>query len=328
MKILFVGLVDPNHSKAGGYHKITNMPNTTTFWDKNALLGFLKPNQSGKRFNIFFQEVQAKIKLRHYDITHFFYGDQLIYPFNHKGGKKVVATIHMNLSTRKRNPKLFIKTLQSLDAVVTLSTFQQRELKEKYGINAYFIPHGFDRPVFFKQETGIDLRKINIVVSGSNYRDINALYRTIKHCQESCPNVMFHLLGQSARVKEKFCLYNNVKCYPRLEDDMYYSVMADCDYNFLPLTFATANNALLEAQFLGIKSILPDISGIEDYAAPKPMNVFYSSQDELNSIMDRLTKSTPSSDIIKHAEQFLWENIYPKLMEFYNHIWNTSSPTQ
>ena len=109
---------------------------------------------------------------------------------------------------------------------------------------------------------------------------------------------------------------------------MYYSVMADCDYNFLPLTFATANNALLEAQFLGIKSILPDISGIEDYAAPKPMNVFYSSQDELNSIMDRLTKSTPSSDIIKHAEQFLWENIYPKLMEFYNHIWNTSSPTQ
>lgn len=316
LKILFVGLADPNHSKAGGYHKIAYMPDTKVFWDKDAMFGFLKPNKRGKIINVFFQELQARWKSRQYDVTHFFYGDQLLFPFRRKHGK-IVATVHMNISSRKRNPKLFLKTLHSLDAVVSLSTCQQNELQEQYDIKSVFIPHGFDRPEFEKKETNIDQNSINIVVSGSNYRDYENLYKAINYCQVNCPNIKFHLLGQPSKVKDKLLHYCNVKCYPRLDDDMYYSVISDCDYNFLPLTFATANNALLEAQFLGVRSILPSISGIEDYAAPAPMNVFYSSYDEMLSLFANLTKQYTSTEIAEYAERFLWSNIYPIIEDFY-----------
>lgn len=320
MKILFVGLADPNHSKAGGYHKIANMPNTDVFWDKEALMGFLQPNRRGKRINIFFQELQAKWKLRHYDVTHFFYGDQLLFPFKHKNGKKVVATIHMNLESRKRNPELFLRTLRSLDAIVSLSSFQQKELEQKYGLKSVFIPHGFDKPEFIKKDTGINQEKINIVVSGSNYRDLDTLYTTVKHCLAYCSNIHFHLLGQPAKVKEDLSPYANVTCYPRLDDDMYYSVISDCDYNFLPLTFATANNALLEAQFLGVRSILPQMAGIEDYAAQAPLNDYYSDRKELFSLLETLTKKPHDLLLQQHAERFLWTNIYEILDKFYEEL--------
>lgn len=319
-KILFVGLADPNHSKAGGYHKIANMPSTDVFWDKDAIMGFLKPNRRGKRVNIFFQELQAKWKLRHYDVTHFFYGDQLLFPFKHKNGKKVVATVHMNLDSRKRNPELFLKSLKSLDAVISLSTFQQKELQEKYGIKSFFVPHGFDRPEFNKQITSIDKSKVNLVVSGSNYRDLDTLYAAIKHCLAYRSNIHFHLLGQPAKVKMELSSYANVTCYPRLDDDMYYSVIHDCDYNFLPLTFATANNALLEAQFLGVKSILPAISGIEDYAAPAPLNLFYDDVEQLKNILNSLDKNVSDPEVMRFAEKFLWVNIYPQLLKVYEQL--------
>ena len=315
-KILFVGLADPNHSKAGGYHKIAYMPDTNVFWDKDALFGFLKPNKRGKIINIFFQELQAKWKSRKYDVTHFFYGDQLLFPFHRKHGKKV-ATVHMNISSRKRNPTLFLETLRSLDAVVSLSTCQQKELQEQYDIKSVFIPHGFDRPEFEKKETSIDRNSINIVVSGSNYRDYENLYIAINYCLAYCPNIKFHLLGQPSKVKEKLFPYCNVKCYPRLDDDTYYSIISDCDYNFLPLTFATANNALLEAQFLGVRSILPSMPGIDDYAAPAPLNLFYSSSDEMLSHFANLTKQDSSGEIKQYADKFLWSNVYPMLENFY-----------
>ena len=76
------------------------------------------------------------------------------------------------------------------------------------------------------------------------------------------PDIMFHAVGQCSDWKKRMSSMENITVYPFLSDD-YYSLLSKCDYNFLPLTFATANNALLEAQALGITSILPKISGNE-----------------------------------------------------------------
>ena len=46
--------------------------------------------------------------------------------------------------------------------------------------------------------------------------------------------------------------YKNAITYDWVDDNVYYTLLSKCDYNFLPLAFATANNTLLEAQFLGI----------------------------------------------------------------------------
>lgn len=320
MKILFVGHKDPNHSKAGGYHKVANMPDADYFSDKQALFGFLKPNKTGKIINLFFQQLQTIFKLRKYDIVHFFYGDTLILPFKYKRKCKIVTTVHMNLEQRRRNPRLFLKTLESLDAIICLSSSQQKQLKEKYGLNAFYVPHGFDKPEFIRKNTGIDKDKINLVVSGSNYRDIETLFAAIEYSSNHCPNIRFHLLGQPKIVKDRLANSSNVVCYPRLDDDMYYSVIQDCDYNFLPLTFATANNALLEAQFLGVKSILPSIKGIDDYAAPAPLNYFYEDFEQLKVLLSSLIKCEGDINISQFAEKFMWDNVYPLLNEVYKQL--------
>lgn len=315
MKVLYVGLRDPRHSSAGGYDWITRYPGSKTLWDYQALFSFLKPNQRGKRINLFFQDLKARRMAKEYDIVHYFYGDNLKREFPSKRNYKVVATVHMDV-TKKHNKEKFLKILQSLDGVIVLSS-SQKVFLEEMGIRAAFIPHGFNQPKFNKVDTGINNESINIVVSGSNYRDIDTLYNSISYCAQNRQDVFFHLLGQPGGVKEMFSPFNNVKCYPRLDDDLYYSVISDCDYSFLPLTFATANNALLEAQFLGVKSILPLISGIDDYAASAPLNYYYKAQDDLNKIFNNISKNKIDSRLSCYSEKFQWVNIYEQLQEYY-----------
>ncbi len=317
MKILFVGSPDPAHSQAGGYHKITDMSDSDVISGDDVWFNFIPVGTRGRFLNTFCLEEKARLIMKHYDVVHFFYGDGLQFPFLRNRRTKLVATVHMNIEQRKKAPKRFLRTLQSLDAIISLSSWQQRELKEKYGLKSVYIPHGFDRPKFTYRDQGIDNSKINVVVSGSNYRDYEAMLAAFEYSSVHRPDIQFHLLGQPALIKKRLASVPNAKCYVRLNDEDYFSVIQSCDYNFLPLTFATANNTLLEAQFLGVRSIIPQITGIEDYAAATPLNIFYSSQDELKKIFKSLQKSSSCQDIITHADKFLWKNIYQQLDAFY-----------
>ena len=323
MKVLYVGLRDPRHSSAGGYDWITRYPGSKTLWDYQALFSFLKPNQRGKRINLFFQDLKARRMAKEYDIVHYFYGDNLKREFPPNRDYKVVATIHMDI-TKKKEMEGFVRILNSLDGVVTLSTSQKKTL-EQLGVSSVFIPHGFNDPVFTTVDMGIDKRMINIVVSGSNYRDIETLHYAIDYCEKNRNDIRFHLLGQPSSIKDGLANKINAICYPRLDDDHYYSLMAACDFSFLPLTFATANNALLEAQFLGIKGILPQIEGISDYAAPAPLNYFYSSKKDLDSFFYSVEKNNVSEDLKDFSARFKWDAVYKQLLEYYNTLMNHNS---
>ena len=255
---------------------------------------------------------------RNYDVLHYFYGDNLRVGFEATRKYKVVATVHMDIM-QKNNPQKFVKILNSLDAVIALSS-NQKNILEQMGVASVFIPHGFNKPVYKQTDTGINKNKVNVVVSGSNYRDVKTLLYAIDYCDKERRDIQFHLLGQPDSVKQALSDKSNVTCYPRLADDMYFSVIASCDYSFLPLTFATANNALLEVQFLGIQGILPSISGIEDYAAPAPSNLKYSSLNELLGIFNNITKKRPDVGLIDYAKKFQWSNIYSQLLDFYEQL--------
>lgn len=318
MNILFVGYRDPRHSSAGGYDGITKFPGSHTLWDKDVLLGSIPMHQRGKIINTFFLDLKARVVGKKYDVVHYFYGDMLLFPFSKNRNFKIVTTIHLNFNRRDKMPNMFLRTLKSLDGVITLSSQQQKEL-EGLNIKASFIPHGFNQPVFKKKAMAIDHSVINIVVSGSNYRDWDTLYKAIDYCAEEKNNIMFHLMGQPKAVKDSLCGKKNVICYPRLCDDDYYSLIAACDYNFLPLTFATANNALLEAEFLGVKSILPSISGISDYAS-EDYNFYYSSSEQLYELFKSLKKGSLCSELKEYAQRFLWENVFLQLNDYYNSL--------
>lgn len=319
MKILLVGYRDNSHSSAGGYDGIVGLPNADKLMGENVPFGFIPVSTRGKFLNLLFLRLISRWKRERYDVLHFFYGEML--PNWHRNKKhKVVATIHNKVL---ENDISFIEKLRNADGIITLSSEQARLLNMRYGINAKFIPHGFNKPLFTFEEMEVNKNNINVVVSGKNYRDEKVLYDIITFCLYRRSDVFFHLLGQPQAIKNKLNKFQNVKCYPRLNDDNYFSVFTSCDYSFLPLTFATANNTLLEAEFLGVKSIVPKIAGITDYAASEPLNIYYENESELQKIFLSIEKCQKSEELKEFSEQFLWENIYPQILSFYHSLFVT-----
>lgn len=328
MKILYSGFIDPSHSAFGGYHNIINFPvDSKILLSENYPLGKIDKKYHLRKIPLWLLDFHTRILRKEYSITHLFYGEITMCPFiGYKKSKthKTVITLHLDIEKQHLH-SFFIKSLRNFDGIIVLSSQQQKYYKEKYNIDTTFIPHGFDTPKFSfkiaKDKNGLTLNPkiINLITCGKNYRDYVLLEKTIKHYSNN-NQIHFHIVGAPSEVKIKLMNEHNVSVYDRLTDDEYYSLIQSCDYAFLPVTFATANNALLEAQALGIRSILPNISGILDYAAPRPLNLFYSSFDTLIGIIDDLNKTKPSQELIKYSMKFHWSNIFRELKQFYENL--------
>jgi glycosyltransferase involved in cell wall biosynthesis len=317
VKILYVGYRDPLHSACGGYDKIAAYPHSRYLNSKNLPFGFIPIGKRGCRLNLICMDAAGRMQKNHYDIIHYFYGDMVLkHPLPKKKNAKFVATIHLNanLLTEKQ-----FDVLKTFDGVVCLSTEQARYLKEK-GLNAVYIPHGFDKITYSEHsktfvDSGFDCKKINIFYSGMNYRDFDT-FCSIASFVSNNPNIIFHALGQSLENKEKLVSYKNVVVYKRLSDDDYYSLLNLCDYSFLPLLFATANNSLFEAQGIGVTSIIPNIDGITDYADVKN-NFLYDNIEQLKEFFLTITKKEKNTELVEYSSRFSWNAIYEQLEKFY-----------
>ncbi len=314
MKILFAGYRDSRHSKFGGYDYITQFPESDYLDAKKMPFGFIPVGKKGKKLNLFFLDKIARFKSKNYDVIHYFYSDFMLFSkikCKHKG--QFVATVHMKTENFTKNQ---IDILRSFDKVICLSSSEEKLLKEN-NINAFFVPHGFNKPVFdFISSQNFDKEKINIFYSGMNYRDFETFVRAVNFSEKQSLDIHFFAVGQSVENKEKLKDFRNVTVCPRLSDDEYYSLLSLCDYNFLPMTFSTANNALLEAQSLGIISILPKISGVLDYAS-KDENIFYDSFEKLQEILMTLKKRSHNEDLSRFSQKFCWNEIYEELRKIY-----------
>lgn len=331
MRVLFSGFHDSNHSKSGGYDKITNIDLEKKILLSNNYIGGNAPIASQwSRIPFYLLDIHTRMLRNRYDITHFFYGELTSLPFlpYHKSKKhKTVVTLHLRIEDHKCI-NLYLNQLRSYDGIIVLSSSQKELLETKYGIKSTFIPHGFSRPEFKRvpvkdiNDKSIDSSKINISTIGSNYRDIETLKYAIKEmvCNKK---IQFHLIGVNENVKDFVKDMPNVSVYSRLDDDQYYTLLSQMDYNFLPLTFATANNTLLEAQYLNVKSILPKISGSSDYAAPAPLNLFYEDKTDLIKILSNLEKDRKDTRLEEFANlNFNWEVIYKQLSQYYSRLYN------
>lgn len=314
MNILYVGYRDFRHSKFGGYDYIVKYPNADYLDAVKLPFGFIPVGKRGKKLNLLFLDIVARMKAGQYDVIHYFYSDFMLFFKLRKHHRcKFIATVHMKTASFSQKQKNILKTF---DKVICLSSSEEANLR-CIGVNAFFIPHGFNRPVFnyvfFKK---IDEKKINIFYSGMNYRDFNTFLKISDFAAAKKLNVHFYAVGQSIENQEKMIGKYNITICPRLTDDEYYSLLSSCDYNFLPMTFATANNTLLEAQCLGVKSILPAISGVDDYAC-KNENIFYSSFNELKNQFYLLEKQSKNQRLIEFSEKFSWNEIYKQLYLLY-----------
>lgn len=315
MKILYVGYRDSRHSKFGGYDYISQFPGADFFDASKFPFGFIPVGKRGKKLNLFCLDFVARLYAKKYDVVHYFYSDFMLFKKLPKRRKcKFIATVHMKSENFSKKQ---LAILKSFDKVICLSSSEEIRLR-KMGINAFFVPHGFNKPIFsFKTPENFDDRKINIFYSGMNYRDFDTFLKIVDFSKSENMNICFYAVGQSTVNKEKLYCKDNVVVCSRLTDDEYYSLLSLCDYNFLPMTFSTANNALLEAQSLGITSILPKIPGVLDYANENE-NLFYSSLSELYKYFSFLLKKNVNRALMQYSEKFLWKEIYKRIESVYS----------
>lgn len=322
MKVLFLGNEIASQTSSGGYVHIKDFPNS----DYIDIIAINKKNWNrGSFFRMIndFIAVKKACKLsKNYDLIHSIYQDCYFFPLFFNCKCKSVGTVHVDITGNYSFlRKLFLwYFLKKLDLIIVLSTEQEIKLRN-LGYNCKFIPHGYDRPAFESISLNdIDVcfeeDKINIFFSGTTYRDIDQLERVVSFC-ENKSNIIFHILSQKGKNKLRFEKYSNVILYDRLNDNVFFSLMEKCDYIFLPLTFATANNSVLEAHCLGKICILPNSSGVIDYCSPK--DILYSSESELYSIFYSLKKEKLNifSEVLEFSREFNWSNIYKKLESEY-----------
>lgn len=323
MKVLFIGNEIMSHTSSGGYIHIKNFPKAD-FLDVASICPIFWKIGKPFKFLNYILAVRKACKLsQEYDIIHSIYEDNYYFPLFYKCKCKSVGTVHLDITGNYNPIRKFIlnKVLQKLDYIIALSNEQKIKMKN-LGYDCDFIPHGFIKPKFAPVDLDLcnvpfDTSKINLFFSGNTYRDLDTLEMAISETQDRM-DIKFHVLSQKGESKHRFMRYKNAITYERMDDNVYYTLLSKCDYNFLPLTFATANNTLLEAQFLGITSILPALGGITDYASRD--NLFYRSTDELRDILRNLKKASPSSQIMQHAEQYHWKNIYLQLEKVYERV--------
>jgi glycosyltransferase involved in cell wall biosynthesis len=98
----------------------------------------------------------------------------------------------------------------------------------------------------------------------------------------------------------------------------------------LPLTFATANNAYLEAHSLGIPTVVSNLPSVHDYATSQTL-FFSGLQEAVHHLktyqnMDRNVYLQIRHQIKEESKKFHWEAIARKVVDFYQEVYESGKP--
>lgn len=331
-RVLYSGFKFSHHSNFAGYDKIADdFPKV--FGNNLPLSKYLNKK---KQSSIFLQlhylivDVVTLIKGIQYDVIHYIYPENTSFfsaiilkkVFN----KKIVYTLHLQsdfwLSLTGTFNQLKKISLSNADEIIVLAKDHGEELiGNKLIKNYHVVPHGFN---FEHPQPDNDLikarkNKKQITCVGSNYRDFDVLEKIII---ESPKNYTFNLIGLNESNRLRFSKFKNVTCHKFLSDSDYNYILTQSFALLLPLTYATANNALLEAYRVSLPVLYSDVPGINEYTIFENLR-FFSSDDfwekiiQLETIADSDYKNICCSVNEKAKERFSWEKIHEKLQEIY-----------
>lgn len=333
-RVLVAGLQWEHHAGNSGYYRISRYlePCERIDFRPPSTMNSLACFAALSRFDL-----RIRMRSKRFWMTHVLYADsQAIMTPGARSGLRYVGTIHLPISPlRHGSPSLKDiavarrrkSLLGNFAGLVVLASSQVDEAHEAYPrSHVRFIPHGVEIPISQEMrspassETGV----FRIAVVGSNYRnweELNAILRIIAH---SRPHWAVHIIGVPKKEQDRLRVAENMVIEPRLNDFTYYGLLSQCHALLLPLTFATANNALLEAHALGTVSVCSDVPGIRDYGLSTTR--LFTGPDEAIDQLDQLNNACESDRqslcLATRAEsaRFGWPAIAERTREFYRTV--------
>lgn len=188
-------------------------------------------------------------------------------------------------------------------------------LSSKYGEKVVFIPHGIDIH-FWKPQPVLNTKFLALkekfstmaLCVGINGVDISQVER----CIQQFPDTLFCLLGSFEMD------YPNVRVFKGISDEDLRDLYTVADVFFRPLTFATANNSLLEAMSMGKEIVITKTGGVTDYVTSNHVCV---AKEDNSDFVDNLQQvlqgqiQLPTVENLRNytINTFSWEVITKKI---------------
>jgi glycosyltransferase involved in cell wall biosynthesis len=332
-RVLYSGFRYLHHNRGSGYDAVVGDRRDYVCGET---LPFARYHETSflRHFNFLLIDLVTLVRGLGYDTVHYFYPEWTAYlsPWPLRLlGKRIVYTVHVDEGWWLGPPPSVFKRLKQLSlrsahALAVLSRSQSEVYSRAFpDKEVRFVPHGlvFDNaraPSVELFERRTCARRL--VVVGRNYRDFDQLERIV--ALRGSRDVEIHLVGVGDEVPRRFeDEHARVVYHPRLDPDTYDNLLCESFALLLPLSYATANNSLLEAYKCYLPAFASRIDGITDYVVDGDRSLF-SSPQEFWSKYDVLAELEPTAlrdvSVAQHdaaRERFTWPRIRAQLAALY-----------
>jgi glycosyltransferase involved in cell wall biosynthesis len=209
----------------------------------------------------------ARSHFRRPDVLHVLYGDEqmnLLLKWRSLLPCPLFASFHFPTSRVCARYERFQKhLLEGIDGAVVVSRCQLPEFRRWLNPErVVYVPHGIDTRRFSPGLRQPGRQHVKLVTVGDHMRDWEALHQIIDECH-ALP-VQFDVIA-----REQYWLYltgcKNVRLRAGIREDELVALYRQADALLLPMTDATANNAVLESLGCGTPVISNAVGGIPDY---------------------------------------------------------------
>jgi glycosyltransferase involved in cell wall biosynthesis len=183
------------------------------------------------------------------------------------------------------------------------------------------IPHGIDTQYYcpVPREQSNELTYLCV---GQWLRDFATLKAVAKSVEPRNRHIRFRVAG-SGKAGEILEDVSNISVAGRLTDEELLKTYQQADVMILPVSDATANNALLEGLSCGLPVITTDVGGTRDYVDDgcafliPPGDVEGMAEAVLRLADDAQLRVKMGARSRQVAETFDWEKVIPQLLSVY-----------
>lgn len=329
-RCLLVGMHMPNHASHSGYDKLAHyvdcayldagrLPFNGWHWGRDSTLK--------RRVSFATLELAASYQERQYALVHAIYADiHVTWSLAPRPGKVTVATVHLPVRDLRdqttRVKRMRFNRLAAASGIIALSRAEAKVAQEIFPrARCCFIPHGVESDLYDSSLTAIEAESFEIAMVGTNFRDMKILREVIVFGNANRRRWHFQLFGMAGPEREAFQSFPNVTVHARLDTSTYLRKLQLADVLFLPLTFATANNALLEAHTLGTPVVASDVPGARDYAV-STTSLFRSVSEAIDALDNLSGRSAEELEVMRRktraeSARFDWARVASRVEKFY-----------
>lgn len=345
MRVLYLTKRWSHHTQSGGYDRLARgngILEIVRSDDRRFVLRGLRavwcrvrranPYLLDYTFGDFWAEHRALVAawLTRADIVHVLYGDEQLDVLLRRRSLlpcPLIATFHLPSGrVAERFERGQAEDLQRLDGAIVVSTAQLPAFREWLGEDrVVYIPHGIDTEVFHPAPEFTPDETLRLVFVGSHMRDFTLAHRAMDVCTAEGIKVCLEVVT-ARNCFGHFTGCEGVAVRSGVSEGQLISLYQSADALFLPVTDATANNAVLEAMACGTPVITSDVGGMRDYVDSSagwllPSEDADAAVDLIRQLArDRSASVAKRKAARKRAESFSWEHVLRQCRAAYQNL--------